>query len=69
VAGHRLAARGADLVGHRLGYRAVGVVDDHPGAAAGQLERVTAADPPARPGDQRDFSVETQLLLTHFRPS
>ncbi len=50
-AGHRLAARGPDLVDD--GRRPVDVVDHHPGPLAGEEEGVLPAEAPAGARDHR----------------
>ena len=67
MAGHRLRRPrrviSSATASRRASRRAAGVVDDDPGAAAGEFQRVTAPDPPAGAGDQRDLPVEAQLLV------
>ena len=50
-------AGGRDLLDHRLRGRRVDLADDHGGALPGQLDRLTAADPAAGAGDDRDLVV------------
>ena len=62
--------RGLDLVDDVRGRarrrpgavdRAAEVVDDDPGAAAGELERVRPAEAATGAGDDRDLAVETEI--------
>ena len=68
--GDRLAARRLDLGHHGVGrgrgaaraiQRRAQIVDHHLGAPSGQLQRVLAAQAPARSGDDGDLAVETDI--------